>query len=408
MNGESNADRNSSQQASEVSASLPDWQSGGGILDEYLTRMMEMGASDLFLSPDQPPTYRVHGRIVRTDLPAPTYADIRADLDRILTPVARRRFNESPDIDVSYTIRDKARFRVNLFMHQGQLGLVARLIPLGGIDFNTLNLPQIILEMADKQDGLILVVGPTECGKSTTLAAQIHHINTTREAHIVTIEDPIEFIHEEDKCIIHQRQVGQDTASFATALRHVVRQCPDVILIGEMRDQDTVQTALAAALTGHLILSTLHTTNVVQSIDRMLNYFPPPARRQAQADLATTLIGIVSMRLLRTPDGKGRVPAVEILLATPTVRRLIIEGSLVEIYDVMKRGGDIGMVTLNQSLVGLCQAGRIDEATALAHAPNPDEFRLNMQGMFTGIDSIDLRTETKKRQADKDKDAEEE
>ena len=361
-------------------------------LEGYLGKMAELHASDLYLRPGCGPTFRVDGRIIRTDLPGPAAEQMQAYLDRILTPVARERFRTSPDIDVAYSLDGVGRFRINLFLHQGALGLAARHIPPGDVDFRALNLPDAILEMADVQAGLILLVGPTGCGKSTTLAALLHHINVTREAHIVTIEDPIEFVHEERGCLIHQRQVGYDTESFSTALRHVVRQAPDVILIGEMRDQDTICTAMSAALTGHLILSTLHTTNVVQCVDRILNYFPPEARGQVQVDLATTLVGMVSMRLLPRADAPGRVPAVEVLKGTPLVRKLIAAGDLVELYDVMKRGGDAGMTTLNQSLVGLCKEGKVSESVALPFAPNPDEFRLNMQGMFTGIDSIDLRT----------------
>jgi twitching motility protein PilT len=367
-------------------------------IDAYLVKMLELGASDLFLRPGTPPTYRVNGSITRTDFPTPSEKDMRASLDKILTPVAKRRFDESPDIDIAYTMPGKGRFRINLFMHQGQLGLAARAIPIGRVEFKTLSLPPGVLEMANTQAGLILVVGPTGCGKSTTLAALIHHINATRDVHIVTIEDPIEFVHEEIRSLIHQRQVGYDTESFARALRHIVRQSPDVILIGEMRDSDTMQTALSAALTGHLILSTLHTTNAVQSIDRILNYFPGDARVQAQVDLATTLIGIVSMRLLRKADGSGRIPAVEILLATPTIRRLLKEGEFVEIYDVIKRSQDYGMCSFNQSLIDLVQSGQVTEKEALPYAPNPEEFMLNIQGMYTGIDSIDLRARKKKEE----------
>jgi len=372
-------------------------------LDGYLLRMIDLNASDLFLRAGTPPVFRIYGRIVRSDLPTPTVQEMRSHLATVLTPVARERFERSPDIDAAYTVPGKGRYRINLFLHQGELGLAARLIPQGAVKFEGLNLPPAVLEMPKAQAGLILVVGPTGCGKSTTLAAMIHHINAAREAHIVTIEDPIEFVHEEIRCLIHQRQVGYDTESFATALRHVVRQSPDVILIGELRDSDTIQTAFSAALTGHLILSTLHTTNVVQSVDRMLNYFPPEGRRQAQTDLATTLIGIVSMRLLPRKGGQGRVPAVEVLRSTPTVRRLIAEGALVELYDVMKRSRDVGMMTLNQSLVQLVKSGLVEEAAALPHAPNVEEYRLNMQGMYTGIDSIDLRTEGDKWKKDKDK-----
>jgi twitching motility protein PilT len=225
----------------------------------------------------------------------------------------------------------------------------------------------------------------------------IHHLNMTARQHIVTIEDPIEFVHDNRQCLIHQRQVGYDTRDFATALRHVVRQDPDTILIGEMRDRDTVETAFNAALTGHLILSTLHTSNVGQSIDRMLSYFPSGAREQAQGDLSATLVGIVAMRLLPLKSGGGRVPACEVLRATPTVRRVLAEGKWAELTDLMKRGGDDGMQTLNQSLMTLIREGLVDERIALTHATNRDELRLNLQGMYTGIDSIDLRTEDRKR-----------
>ncbi len=362
-------------------------------LGAYLQQMVSRGASDLFLRAGSRPSFRIHGDVVRSELPAPDAASMEAFMDEVMTPVARDRFRESPDLDVACAFPGVGRFRVNLFLQQGRPALVARRIPPGEVPFDSLNLPPVIKSLADKQNGMILVVGPTGCGKSTTLAALVHHINATRAEHIVTIEDPVEFVHGEIRSLIHQRQVGYDTGSFATALRHVVRQSPDVILIGEMRDSDTVQTALAAALTGHLILSTLHTTNAVQSVDRMLNYFDPNARGQAQADLAATLLGIVAMRLVPTADGQGRRPACEILLGTPTAKRLVAEGEFVELYDLMKRSQDVGMCTLNQALVELCQGGEVDPATAVRYAPNPDEFRLNMEGMFTGIASIDLRTQ---------------
>ena len=371
-------------------------------LDGYLGRMLRMRASDLFLRAGSPPSYRVDGRIVRTDLPAPSARDMETYVEHLLTPVARERFRTCPDVDVAYKAEGIGRFRINIFSHQGALGIAARGIPPGAVEFDTLNLPASVLEMAGAPSGLILVVGPTGSGKSTTLASLVHHINATRPAHIITIEDPIEFVHDEIQALIHQRQVGFDTESFARALRHVVRQSPDVIMIGEMRDADTMQTAISAALTGHLILTTLHTTSVVQSINRILNYFPAEARAQAQTDLATTLVGMVSMRLLPRKDAPGRVPACEVLKGTPTARGLIAEGRFVELYDLMKRSRDVGMTTLNQSLVDLCREGAVAEQIALACAPNPDEFRLNIQGMFTGIDSIDLRARRRDDEDDTD------
>jgi len=355
--------------------------------------MIGLGASDVFLRAGSPPAYRVSGSVVRSGDAAPDAAAMDAFVRQVLPPMALERFARTADADAAYAVPGMGRFRVSLFRHQGALGLVARMIPVGAVEFASLGLPASILNMAEARSGFILVVGPTGCGKSTTLAALVHHINTTRKAHLMTVEDPIEFVHEEKMALVHQRQVGCDTESFAAALRHVVRQSPDVILIGEMRDRETMETALAAALTGHLILSTMHTTNVVQSVDRMLNYFPAEAHRQVRADLATSLVGMVSMRLIPRADGKGRAAATEILSATPTVRRILAEGSLAELYDVMKRGTDAGMMTLNQSLVRLCSSGAISAAEALRHTNNPDEFKLNMEGMYTGIDSIDLRTE---------------
>ncbi len=359
-------------------------------LEGYLSLMATVKASDLFLRAGSSPAFRVNGRVVRTEWPVPKAEDFGRYVDQILTPVARERFNESPDIDAAFVLPGIGRFRINLFMQQGTLALAARHIPSGNVEFQKLGLPETVLEMSEARAGLILVTGPTGSGKSTTLASLIHRINQTRDGHIVTIEDPIEFVHDELRCLIHQRQVGYDTESFSKALRHVVRQSPDVILIGEMRDGETISTAMAAALTGHLVLSTLHTNSVIQSIERILGYFPAAARPQIQANLAATLVGIASMRLLPRMDGKGSVPAVEVLRATAAVRKNIADGNLTGLHESMSRAMDAGMTTLTRSLVRLCKKKLISFDVGVANAPNPDEFRLNMQGMFTGVDSINL------------------
>lgn len=366
----------------------------------YLEQMVTMKASDLFLRTDGVPALRIHGTIVRTNYPTPSPELMETFVQKLLTPIAAELFRNTGDLDIAHTIPGLSRFRINLFRHGGQIGLVARAIPGGELDTDKLNLPATILQMAEAPAGLIMVVGPTGCGKSTTMAAMINHINQTRNGHIVTIEDPIEFIHDEAKCLIHHRQVGFDTKSFSIALKHVVRQNPDVIMIGEMRDRDTIRTALTAALTGHLILTTLHTTGAVQSVDRILNYFPADARHQARHDIANTLVGVVSMRLLPMKDYKARVPALEILRGTSTVKRIISEGNLGQLYDVMKRNQDRGMSTFNQSLLKLCKDQKIEPEIALRASPNPDELRLNMQGMFTGIDSIDLRSDDPEKEQD--------
>jgi twitching motility protein PilT len=362
------------------------------LLERYLLAMVAAKASDLFLGPRRAPSLRINGQLVTyPDLAPPTAEQMRAFVALLLTPLAAGRFEESPDIDVGYAA-GRDRFRVSLFMHQGELGLVARLIPAAdAARFEALNLPPIVLNLAEQRRGLVLVVGPTGSGKSTTLASLLHHINSTRPDHIVTVEDPIEFVHEPILALIHQRQVGYDTADFATAIRHVVRQSPDVVLIGEMRDHETMDAALSVALTGHLVLSSLHTSGVAQSIDRLLNYFPGDQRRQVQVDLGQTLVGMVSMRLVPRADGTGRVPAVEVLIGTPLVRRTIAEGRFIELPDLMKKGRDAGMITLNQSLAELCRGGVVDEADALLHSQNPDELRLLLQGMTTGTDSIERR-----------------
>ena len=357
---------------------------------DLLLQMKQKGASDLYLKAGLPPSFRIHGDVIREDGPALSGEDIKEMVDGILNEFQKRLFDERPDLDFAYSLPGGLRYRINLFRQQGQVGLVARLIEDYDLSFEGLSLPDVIREFAELKRGLVLITGATGSGKSTTLAAMIKHINTHFCRHIMTIEDPIEFIHEDKKSVINQREVGFDTASFADALRHVVRQSPDVILIGEMRDNDTMMTAISAAETGHLVLSTLHTADVSHTLDRIINYFPDHLKTQVRQELALSLEGIVCMRLLRRQDKEGRIPTTEILRATPSSRKALLEGELWRLKELMQKGEEIGMHTFNQDLLRLYREHLIDYEEALAAATNPDEFKLNAQGMFTGTDSIGI------------------
>ena len=299
-------------------------------------------------------------------------------------------FFRTPHLDFAYTLDTGERFRVNLFRQQGHIGLVARWIRDADLTFTHLHLPPVVKELAELSRGLVIVTGATGSGKSTTLAAMIHHINQNFSRHIMTIEDPIEFIYKDERSIINQREVGYDTATFADALRHVVRQSPDVIMIGEMRDSDTMLTAISAAETGHLVLTTLHTSDVSHTLDRIVNYFPDYLKAQVRQELALSLEGILCMRLLRRQDGTGRIPALEILRSTSSAQKALLDGELWRLKELMQKGRDIGMQTFNQSLVDLYRQEIIPFEEGLRASTNPDEFKLNAQGMYTGTDSIDL------------------
>ncbi len=357
---------------------------------DLLTRMKEKGASDLYLKVGLPPSFRINGNVMREDGPPIAGDEIQAIVDDIMNDYQKKRFEDRPDMDFAYAISDELRYRINLFRQQGQVGLVARFIQSEDLSFERLQLPDVVRETAELQRGLVLLTGATGSGKSTTLAAMVNYINQTFCRHIMTIEDPIEFVHTDGKSIINQREVGFDTSSFADALRHVVRQSPDVILIGEMRDTDTMMTAISAAETGHLVLSTLHTADVSHTLDRIINYFPDHLKNQVRQELALSLEGIICMRLLRRRDQEGRIPATEILRATPSVRKALLEGELWRLKELMQKGGEIGMHTFNQDLLRLFRDGLIEFDDALAAATNPDEFKLNAQGMFTGTDSLGM------------------
>jgi twitching motility protein PilT len=344
-----------------------------------LREMLEAGASDLFLAEGRPPARRVDGKVSVT-LHEPTAREALAELmTSVLRPAQREAFDRLGDVDVGLTLPEIGRFRFHFHVQRGALGAVVRAVPSGQVSFEELSLPGSLRELAEAPRGLVLVTGATGSGKSTTVAAMIHHVNSTFERHIVSLEDPIEFVHEDMLSFVTQREIGSDTPDFAAGLRNVLREAPDVILIGEMRDADTVRVALSAALTGHLVLSTLHTIDATQTLQRMLGYFPEHLRAQVATDLALCLQGIAAQRLVPRAGGDGRVPAVELLLATPAVRRLLREQRVDELAEVMALGH--GMETFNGALTSLFKRGLITHETGIAYATSPDEFRLATLGM---------------------------
>ncbi|MDP8246343.1 MAG: PilT/PilU family type 4a pilus ATPase [Candidatus Hinthialibacter antarcticus] len=353
-----------------------------------LRQMKIMTASDLYIKVGIPPGYRVNGSINKSDLPPISDEDMDKAAHILMTDHQARLFKDKPDLDFAYTIDTGERFRINLFRQQGHIGMAARCIQDEDLSFEALGLPPVIQKFSELPRGLVLLTGATGSGKSTTLAAMISHINQHFSKHVMTIEDPIEFVYKDNQSIINQREIGYDTQNFHDALRHVVRQSPDVILIGEMRDSDTMMTAISAAETGHLVLSTLHTTDVVHTLDRIINYFPDHMKAQVREEMALSLEGIVGMRLLPRTNGEGRVPAMEILSATPLVRKLLRQGEHWSLPEVMQKGKEFGMQTFNQSLLQLYKQDLITYDDAMLASSNPEEFKLNSQGMFTGTDSI--------------------
>ncbi len=346
-----------------------------------MRELVEKEGSDLHLKAGSAPLYRVHGELT-LDAGAPQLGleDTEGALRELLHDENKlEEFAHEHEVDFSYEIEGCARFRINAFMQRGTISMVCRAIPHRIATIEELALPDVVRELAEEERGIILLTGTTGSGKSTTLAAMIDHMNDTMSKHIVTIEDPIEFVHADKRSVINQREVGMDTASFKRALRRVLRQDPDVILVGEMRDEETVQTALSAAETGHLVLSTIHTVDATESINRMLDFFPPHQHHQARAMLAGTIKGVISQRLVPGADG-GRVAVCEILRMTGRVRDMIIDsdqtGKLVE---VITSGGYYGMQTFDQALFGHVKAGRVTFEDAMRVASSPHDFKLLMQ-----------------------------
>ena len=344
-------------------------------IDDLLERMVARGASDLHVTVASEPVIRVNGHLERLeDFDQLSAEDTQRLLYRILSTEQQKHFEIKRQIDLSYSIPGLARFRVNVYFQRETLGAAFRMIPADLKTLEDLGMPEALNELADRPRGLILVTGPTGSGKSTTLAAVIDRINSTRSDHIMTIEDPIEFLHRHKRCIVNQREIGPDATSFAEALRGALRQDPDVILLGEMRDLETIATALTAAETGHLVFATLHTQDAPSTVDRLIDVFPAAQQEQIRVQIAATLQGVVTQTLLPRADGSGRVAALEILLPDDAVRNLIRQSKVEQIYSVMQTGTKRGMQTLEQALAELVMKGVISEETAVSRSSRADQL----------------------------------
>ncbi|MCH2374281.1 MAG: PilT/PilU family type 4a pilus ATPase [Planctomycetes bacterium] len=351
---------------------------------EMLRKMVIEKASDLFIKVGTPPSLRIDGAIQFVDTDEITPQDSREIYD-IIEDSKKERFTAKSDIDIAYELPGIGRFRVNIFRSKGNLGFVFRHIESNIPGFEELLLPGVVLtKLATAQRGLVLVTGQAGSGKSTTLAAMINYINERSNKHIMTIEDPIEFVFKDRKSILNQREIGADTPDFIHALKMAVRQSPDVILIGEMRDRETAEAALAAAETGHLVLSTLHTVNATQTVERIISFFPPHQHQLIRLQLSLVVAGVISLRLVPKKSGGGRVPACELMIHSPTIRELLRNGDTQDLYTAVKQGEYFGCQTFNQSLKSLYQDDLITLESAMAASDYPDELKLDLKGVFKG------------------------
>ncbi|MBI2886473.1 MAG: type IV pilus twitching motility protein PilT [Chloroflexi bacterium] len=355
-------------------------------IDDLLRLAVEHRASDLHIKVPSPPMMRVDGSLLAVEgAPAVTAEDVQQMFEQITTELQRQSFQQRWELDFSYTLEAAGRFRVNAAYQRGTIALAFRTIPSDIPNITELGLPEICRTLALKPNGLVLVTGPTGSGKSTTLAAMINYINQSRKCHIVTVEDPIEFIHTDKESIIAQREIGSDTTSYVEALKHVLRQDPDVILVGEMRDLETVSTAITAAETGHLVLATLHTNSATQTIDRIIDVFSPEQQQQIRLQLSVVLEGIVTQALLPKASKTGRVVAMEILVITSAVRNLIREAKTFQIPNVMQMGTQFGSQTMDQSLKSLVERRLVDLNVALDHATNQEELQRQLGAAVSGL-----------------------
>lgn len=349
-------------------------------LYDLLKMMIESGASDLHITTGSPPRLRVDGKLVPIDHPPLSPADTKALCYSILTDSQKHKYEENNELDLSFAIRGVSRFRANIFMQRGAVAGAFRTIPFEIRGFKELGLPEVLNEVVKKSQGLVLVTGPTGCGKSTTLAAMVDRINSERTAHIITIEDPIEYLHQHNKCLINQREVTADTASFKAALKYVLRQDPDVVLIGEMRDLETIEAALTVSETGHLTLATLHTNSAIQTINRIVDVFPPHQQEQIRVQLSFVLEAILAQQLMPKKSGQGRVLSIELMIPNPAIRNLIREDKIHQVYSMMQTGqAKFGMQTMNQSLFDLYSKGLITYEDAIGRSYLPEELNTMIQ-----------------------------
>jgi twitching motility protein PilT len=339
---------------------------------ELLNKCVELNASDLHITVGIPPTMRINGSLIPYGNDKLTPADTEQYVKEILSEEKYKEYLEVGEMDFSYSIKGTGRFRVNIFRQRGSDAMALRMIPLQVPTLEKLDMPPIITELTNKTRGLILVTGPTGSGKSTTLAAMINEINRNRNCHIITLEDPIEYLHKHKKSIVNQREIGYDSKSYASALRGALREDPDVILVGEMRDLETISIAITAAETGHLVLSTLHTIGASKTVDRIVDVFPPHQQQQIKVQLAAVLEGVISQQLIKRADGDGRVCALEIMVTTPAIRNLIREGKTHQIDSAVQTGGKYGMKTMDMSLVELYKKGIISYDDAINHSVDRD------------------------------------
>ena len=357
-------------------------------IDQLLTIMTKQGASDLHVKTGRPPLLRMDGKLLPLKVDPLSREELDAMLDKLsLTPPQRRRLEERMSVDIAYGVRGVARFRGNIYMQRGNLAAVFRRVPYDILSVEDLDLPKVLLEFCTMPMGLVLVTGPTGSGKSTTLAALIKYITRTRPVHVITIEDPMEFLFGDSMASISQRELGTDTVGFEEALRNAMRQDPDVIMVGEMRDAETIQTVITAAETGHLVFSTLHTNTAPQTVDRILDTFPADQQGQIRAQLAQVLRAVVSMKLVPRRDGKGRAAALEILRNSPKIAKMIEKGETSEMHEELESSvGFYRMQTMNQSLLSLLVHNTISYTTAMEHSADPEDLSLKLRRMFPAIE----------------------